>query len=105
MKKSFYLFIIFVSVFALSFISQAHAATPGFVSETGKNSTLTYALGVNPNGQDECANYSYCLPYTEAALSGNLGIIPFAYANVTSVSATTTDDKGDSYTCLTGSED
>lgn len=84
----------------------AAGATPGFVNETSKNSTLTHALGTNPSGQTACANNSYCLPYVDLALSGNLGIIPFQYANATVVTATIADDKSDTgKACFTGSQD
>lgn len=80
------------------------SATPGFVSESGKNSLLTIALGTSGgSGQipsSLCASYSYCLPFAETSLSGNLAIVPFEYANGgTAVTATNTDDKSDSYTC------
>ena len=79
-------------------------AMPGFVNETSKNSTLTNAVGTNPTGQTACAAYSYCIPYTDAVLSGNLGIITGHYAHTsTAVTMTATDDKSDSYTCTNGS--
>jgi hypothetical protein len=79
--------------------------TPGFVSETSKNSTLTNALGANPTGQTACAAYSYCVPYAEPALAGNLGYVGYEYENSTAVTPTATDDKSDSYTCVNGSQD
>ncbi len=78
--------------------------TPGFVSESGKNSTLAIALSTSGGAGEiaaaTCASYSYCLPYAETSLTGNLGIVVYQYANGgTPVSATATDDQSDSYTC------
>lgn len=76
---------------------------PTLVSAVDKNSTGTSALGTNPTGQTFCANFSYCLPYAEPTLSGNIGIVSGHYANTTSVTVTATDDKSNSYTCVNGS--
>jgi len=81
--------------------------TPGFVSESGKNSTLSVALGASGGGgfipTSTCASYSYCLPFAESTLAGNFGIAAFQYANGTAVTTTATDDKSDTWTCLTSS--
>jgi hypothetical protein len=80
-------------------------ATPGFVSVSAKNSLLTVAVGTSGGAgmvsAATCASYSYCFPFAETSLSGNLAIVPFQYANGgTPVTATATDDKSDSYTCI-----
>ncbi|HEY1648964.1 MAG TPA: hypothetical protein VGF96_13365 [Terracidiphilus sp.] len=91
------------------FVPQTAAATaPGFVGETSKNSLTTNALTTNPTGQTGCAAYSYCIPYPEAALAGNIGIVSFQYDNdstSTPTTATAADDKSDTYTCLPGAVD
>ena len=92
-------------------VASGGGSTPGFVSETSKNSTLsTYngsgtALGTNPTGQTACPAYSFCIPFAEGALSGNLGIVGYTYANSTAVTPTASDDKSDSWTCVNGSKD
>lgn len=81
-------------------------ATPGFVNEYSSNSTQTNALGTVSSGI--CSSNSYCAAYAEPALSGNLGIVTFTYDNgstSTATTATATDDKSDSYTCVSGSVD
>ena len=78
--------------------------TPGFISETGQNSTLTIALatsggaGIIPTST--CNSFSYCINYAENSASGDLGIIAFPYANGgTAVTATGSDSGSNSYTC------
>ena len=85
-------------------VQAASGQTPGFVSEAAQNSTLTVALGTSGGAGQiaaaTCASWSYCFPYAENSLSGNLGIIVYQYANSgTVVSATATDDLSDTYTC------
>jgi hypothetical protein len=83
-------------------IHVAASATPGFVNETSQNSTLTNVIGNNPTGQTICTNFSYCAPFADTALSGNLGIIAGHFANSTTLTPTASDDKSDSFTCTTG---
>jgi len=81
-------------------------ATPGFVSEYSSNSTQSNALGTVASGI--CSTNAYCAAYAEPALAGNLGIVTFTYDNgstSTPTTATATDDKSDSYTCVSGSVD
>lgn len=85
----------------LMFPAAAPAAMPGFVSETSKNSTLTNALGTKTF--NTCSSYAYCFFYPEAALAGNLGIVSFQYSSTPASTPTVTDDKADTYTCLTPS--
>lgn len=85
-------------------VQVASSATPAFVSEAGQNSMLTIPLGTSGGaGQISaalCASFSYCIPYAETSLSGNLGVVVYQYANGGSVvSATATDDLSDTYTC------
>ena len=79
-------------------------AIPGFVSESGKNSTLTVALGASGGGgfipTSTCASYSYCLPFAESTPAGNFGIAAFQYANGTAVTSTATDDHSNTWTCI-----
>lgn len=77
---------------------------PGFVSEAGQNSTLTVALGTSGGAGiipiSTCASFSYCFPYADNSLSGNIGIVAYQYANGGStVAATATDDIANTYTC------
>ena len=85
-------------------IVKAQSATPGFVSESGKNSTLAVALGTSDGGgfipTSTCASFAYCLPFAENTLAGNLGIAAFEYANGTAVTSTVTDDKSNAWTCI-----
>jgi hypothetical protein len=81
-------------------------ATPAFVNEYSSNSTQTNALGTVSSGI--CSTNSYCAAYAEPTLAGNLGIVTFTYDNgstSTPTTATATDDKSDSYTCVSGSVD
>jgi hypothetical protein len=88
--------------------ASSSSATPGFVSESGKNSTLTVPLGTFSSGvtisTSTCGNFSYCLPFAEKTLAGNLGIVAFQYSNGGStVSSTVTDDApggSNTWTCI-----
>jgi len=81
-------------------------ATPGFVSASASNSTTGTSVGSNPTGQTACPTFSYCLQASYPALSGNLRVVPFQYAHAsTSVTATAADDKSNSFTVLSGSQD
>lgn len=75
-------------------------ATPGFVSETSKNSLGSIALATQFTNMNACPSYDYCLPYVENALGGNIGIVPFIYSSSPTPTIGVTDDKSDTYSCV-----
>ena len=95
-----------------SFPIAAAGATPGFVNEFSINSTLAAGipgLGANPTGQTACTAFSICAPFADSAtnagttaLAGNLGIVAGHFANSTTLTPSSSDDKSDSFTCVTG---
>jgi len=88
--------------------SSGTTATPGLVSFSGKNSTLTVALGTAGGaGQlpttlcPTSLSWTYCMPFAESALSGNLGVSVCQYANGgTGITTTRTDDKSNAWTVI-----
>jgi hypothetical protein len=80
------------------------SATPGFVSETSKDSTLTGQVKSLVSGTTTCAAYTGCINSASPILSDNLTVDFFTADNGTSTmtSPTAVNDKSDSFTCLTG---
>ena len=85
--------------------NSSNVGTPVWISETSKNSSLSSSLGTESTVPTLCPSNSYCIPYPDATLTGNLGILAFQYANSSAVTVTATDEQNNSYTCLSGSED
>src|SRR6185437_3301569 len=68
-------------------------STPAFVGEFSDNSTLTNQVGALASGTTAatCQVNTYCIPYADSTLTGNLGVIFYQYSAASQVSVTAID--------------